>query len=72
MKRTDGGDMSADGGVRTCASYVVQGLENFRSGSAISEGDDTNMCGQDATGCEVVVTLTKLGVGEEDDKSLQQ
>ena len=25
------------------------------------------MCGEDA-GCEVVVTLTKLGVGEEDDR----
>lgn len=33
----------------------------------ISEGA-TDMCGSDDSGCEVVVTLTKLGVGEEDDK----
>jgi len=33
----------------------------------ISEGA-TDMCGADDSGCEVVVTLTKLGVGEEDDK----
>ena len=33
----------------------------------ISEGA-TDMCGSDDSGCEVVVTLPKLGVGEEDDE----
>ena len=35
---------------------------------SLSLRETTQTCGQDATGCEVVVTLTKLGVGEEDDR----
>ena len=58
------GDASAD------CTYSKDDDKNWETSEeiTISEGDDTNMCGQDATGCEVVVTLTKLGVGEEDDK----
>ena len=58
------GDASAD------CTYSKDDDKNWETSEeiTISEGDDTNMCGQDATGCEVVVTLTKLGVGEEGDR----
>jgi len=34
----------------------------------ISEGSDTNLCGGSNGGCDVDVTLTKVGVGNEDDR----
>ena len=37
----------------------------------ISEGSDTNLCSGDNGGCSVDVTLTKIGVGNEDDKVIR-
>ena len=37
----------------------------------ISEGSDTNLCSGDNGGCDVDVTLTKIGVGNEDDKVIR-
>ena len=37
----------------------------------ISEGSDTDLCDGTDGGCSVVVTLTKIGVGNEDDKVIR-
>ena len=37
----------------------------------ISEGSDTNSCSGENGGCDVDVTLTKVGVGNEDDKVIR-
>ena len=37
----------------------------------ISEGSDTNLCDGTNGGCSVDVTLTKIGVGNEDDKVIR-
>ena len=37
----------------------------------ISEGSDTNLCDGTNAGCEVDVTLTKIGVGDENDKLIR-
>ena len=37
----------------------------------ISEGSDTNLCSGDNGGCNVDITLTKIGVGNEDDRVIR-
>ena len=60
---------AAADGTEAC-SWAKDGDSTWSVGEeiTISEGADNNLCGSGNSGCDVDVTITKIGVGGEDDK----
>ena len=62
-------EAAAADGTEAC-SWAKDGDSTWAASEeiTISEGADNNLCGQTSAGCDVDVTITKIGVGGEDDK----
>ena len=65
-------EASKDDGTADC-TYTTDDDNSWSTSEeiTISEGD-MNMCSGDDGGCDVDVTLTKIGVGNEDDKVIRE
>ena len=65
-------EASKDDGTADC-TYTTDDDNSWSTSEeiTISEGDK-NMCSGDDGGCDVDVTLTKIGVGNEDDKVIRE
>tara|TARA_Y100001933_G_scaffold223488_1_gene235058 strand:+ start:1626 stop:2174 length:549 start_codon:yes stop_codon:yes gene_type:complete len=62
-------EAAAADGTEAC-SWAKDGDSTWAASEeiTISEGADNNLCGDTSAGCDVDVTITKIGVGGEDDK----
>ena len=62
-------EAAAADGTEAC-SWAKDGDSTWAASEeiTISEGADNNLCGETSAGCDVDVTITKIGVGGEDDK----
>ena len=55
--------------------YIIDASDNLWNVAeeiTIAEGDNVDLCSGDGVGCEVRVTIIKLGVGNEDDRVLDE
>ena len=74
--KVDGGTPQAcaeDDSTAACSYTAYQGGDNSKAwetseGITISEGADNDLCDGSDGGCNVEVTIVKIGVGNEDDK----
>ena len=63
-----------DDGYSNCV-YIIDASDNFWNVAeeiTIAEGDNVDLCSGDGVGCEVRVTIIKLGQGSEDDRVIEE